>query len=206
MVIAILTILGATLLATESLSAPMARRSGERLQARMIAEAALAMTMEHLKATPGWRTTLPDGLWVENQALNGGRFTLYGEDGAAPDTHSPVTGDGSLSNNPADPVTLTVIGVSGSARHIARATLTPLSNSAIAVSERLEVRNAGLIDSYNSTAGPYSTATAKQTAIVSSNGGGPASRFRLPQRDGQRHDRRSGHPPPGRAGHARQPG
>ena len=175
MVIAILTILGATLLATESLSTPMARRGGERLQARMIAEAALAMTMEHLKATPSWRSTLPDGLWVENQALNGGRFTLYGEDGAAPDTHSPVIGDGSLSNNPADPVTLTVIGVSGSARHIARATLTPLSNSAIAVSERLEVRNSGLIDSYNSAAGPYSTATATQKAVVSSNDTGRPS-------------------------------
>lgn len=46
MVIAILTILGATLLATESLSTPMARRGGERLQARMIAEAALAMTID----------------------------------------------------------------------------------------------------------------------------------------------------------------
>lgn len=47
-------------------------------RARTIAESALTIGIDHVRAHPDWRDNLPSGVWVNNQSFDGGRFTLTG--------------------------------------------------------------------------------------------------------------------------------
>ncbi len=165
--IAVCTILGTILLLTAGTTSQIASATDHRLRARMIAESGLVIARAYLDDDPNWRSVRPNGVWINNQAFAGGTFTVRGEDGDRINDDGSVAGDGSLADDPLDPVTLTAVGAYGGSRYLVRATIGRPSASTIAVSERITVSDAGVIDSYR--AGANGVAIRGQAAFISSN-------------------------------------
>jgi Tfp pilus assembly protein PilX len=95
----------------------------KQVRARMIAESGLSVAVANLKANTSWRTDYANGAWVTNQSLCGGTCTVRGEDGTYSAATGTITGDGDLTNNAADSVTLTSIGTYSGVTHTARTTV-----------------------------------------------------------------------------------
>ena len=167
--LAVCIVLGAVFLTTSGTTSQIAHAGDHRLRARMIAESGLAIARAYIDDDPGWRTSRPNGVWINNQAFGGGTFTVRGEDGEQINNDGTVAGDGNLADDPLDPVTLTSVGTSGRHRYLLRATLNRSSANAVAVSERITISGAGVVDSYSSRSGPYSLLNRGQAAVISSN-------------------------------------
>jgi hypothetical protein len=88
----------------------------ESAQARSCAASAVEIGLLRIKQDANWRTVWPNGVWLQDKSLGGGRFTLEGID--------PV--DGVLSDSLCEPLVLTGIGARGAARHKMQVTLTPV--------------------------------------------------------------------------------
>lgn len=169
--LAVALILGMCFLTSASTSTTLSSAVDHRLRARMIAESGLATALAYVEREHNnWRTDRAEGVWVTSQAMDGGTFTVSGNDGDELDATGAVIGDGNLADDASDPVTLTCVGVYGGARHLVRAVRYPPKAVGIAVNERVEVRKTGLIDSYDPKGGPYAAATATAAALARSNG------------------------------------
>lgn len=112
------TILAAAYLHAQTTATGVAQNVDRHAVARHIAESALAMAIHLVQQDNSWRTTFPNGVWIEQAPLLEGSFTLRGEDD-----------DGDLTNNPADPVTLTVTGYFRGVTHIVSARITTVSST-----------------------------------------------------------------------------
>ena len=167
--VAVCVVLGTLFVLTASTSAQITQASDERLRARMIAESGLDIARAYVDDNPSWRTSRANGVWVSSQPFGGGSFTLRGEDGDRLDASGAVVGDGSLSDDTRDPVTLTSVGTYGRHKYLVRATLTPSGGSTFAVSERVTIRGGAVLDSYSSRVGAYGGSNVGQNAVVSSN-------------------------------------
>src|SRR5688500_6086953 len=168
--LAIAIILGLSFLTSASTATSLSSAADHRLRARMIAESGLSMTLGYIEGERNWRTLRANGAWVTNQPLDGGTFTVTGEDGDQVDATGAVVGDANLAEDPNDPVLLTSIGTYGDARHLVRAVRYPPKTPGISVNERVEVKTTGLVDSYDPDRGPYSVAIATAKAIAQRNG------------------------------------
>ncbi|MAE66408.1 MAG: hypothetical protein CMJ18_19230 [Phycisphaeraceae bacterium] len=134
LVLVLLAVAAATLLATVFLTThgttigimDNVRRS---TQARAIAESAMQLVINEIQNNESWRTDHVDGLWVCDEPLFGGAYTILGEDGTDPDRDGIVNGDGNLADDVTDPMTLTVTGRFDGAAHRFRAALRPTDAS-----------------------------------------------------------------------------
>jgi len=120
---AYIIVLGSALLVSViGLSALLAQRIEMRalsadtdsIQARLNARAALEMGLLLTSMHADWRTSYGNGLWLDDQPLGSGSFSL-----AASDPE-----DGDVTDSPEDPVVLTGTGYQGDARHNVQITLT----------------------------------------------------------------------------------
>lgn len=93
------------------------RRSGsvanDLTQARLHAQSAVELGLLFTKTDADWRTNRANGLWISNQPLGDGTFSLTGVDPQ----------DGDLTNSIYEPLVLTGIGQRGIARHQTQVTL-----------------------------------------------------------------------------------
>ena len=81
--------------------------------ARFYAQSAIEMGFAHINEDPNWRTTYANGVWEADQPIGTGTYTLEVTD----------PNDGDLSNNEADSVVLTGIGMQGDACYKLQVTL-----------------------------------------------------------------------------------
>lgn len=103
-------VLAMAFMAAQASGLRIADNGNTRRQARLIAESALDMAVAYIGTSATWRTDRTSGLWVSNQPLLGGTFTLYGEDGQDSNGDGVITGsetDGTFSDSTLDAVTLT---------------------------------------------------------------------------------------------------
>ena len=96
--------------------ARIANAAGEIAEARLYALSAIDLGRLWISQDPKWRTNRTNGVWVTNQPIGAGTFTLEVTD--------PI--DGNLANRPHDPVVLKATAVKGQARQILEVTLTAL--------------------------------------------------------------------------------
>ncbi len=84
-------------------------------QARLHARSAIELGMWVIENDAAWRTTFPNGMWVENRSIGTGTYTLEGVD----------PNDDDLADSNLHPLVLTGTGVEGAARHKTQVRLEP---------------------------------------------------------------------------------
>jgi len=121
--------LASSFLGAQSTSIGVARNGGDHAKARAVAESGLAFACAYVEQQSAWRTLRPHGTWATNVALGDGSFTVVGQDGRDQNGDGvisvPSEGDGSLSDDANDVLTLTVTGRVGQTSHVVRAVVTP---------------------------------------------------------------------------------
>lgn len=171
--IVVATLIGGTFLAQSENSANVGKRADERLQARLIAESGLTMAVKYIGQEPNWRTLQTSGQWINNQPLNNGAFSVWGQDGTGFDANGNIVGgDGNLTDNNSDSVILTSVGTYKNARYRVRAVIGAGSSSTIAASERIILKSNSTINSYSSSSGAPSATNETEAAVVTSNAAG----------------------------------
>ncbi len=100
-------------------------------QARYLAETGLDIALAAIRTNSTWRTQRPNGAWITDQAFGAGTYTIVGQDGVDTNGDGVVDGDGSLSDDPTDLLTLTITGKVSGSSHILRAVVTPVANELI---------------------------------------------------------------------------
>lgn len=172
--IAIVVVMGASFVVSQSTSTGVARNIDRHARARAIAESGVDLALATLRAdTAGnWRTTYTHGIWITNQSLDNGTVTIYGYDGVDTDGDGVPDGDGNLADDPSDPITLVAIGsyqgVTHTVRRIVSAEVTggngPWSSFALATS--LSLVGSAEIDSWNSSEGAYSATRGSEARVI----------------------------------------
>lgn len=173
--VAVAFILSLSFMNAQATNAGIARNVTNQINARQIAESALQLAIGEIERNPSYRSAHPNGAWATNQALLGGTFTITGEDGTDTDGDGIVDGDGDLTDDSSDPITLTATATYNGATHTVRAIINDtriVSVATIAVADKIEIKSSGsktgLIDSWNSNLGGYSS-TSGSNATVSTN-------------------------------------
>jgi len=147
----LVSVIGAASIAAVRLQMRSCRLARDYAEARACAVSAVELGLLHV-TNPNWRTTWPNGTWMEDQPLGAGRFTLQGTDPQ----------DSDLADSPYDALILTGIGARGTTRHKTQVVLVPAIESFDALNTCLHA--SGLI---------YIEAGKKITAVgapVSTNG------------------------------------
>lgn len=104
------------------------RLTRDYAEARTCAVSAVELGLLHVKQDPAWRTTWPNGLWMEDEPLGAGRFALEGIDPQ----------DNDLADSPYDAVVLTGTGAKGLTRHKASVVLVPVIKPIDALTSALQ--------------------------------------------------------------------
>jgi hypothetical protein len=112
----LITIIGLGSLAAVRVQMRSCRLVRDYSEARTCAVSAVELGLLHIRTNGAWRSTWPNGTWMQDQPLGGGQFTLQGIDPA----------DGDLADSPYDVLLLTGIGAKGTTRHKTQVTLTPV--------------------------------------------------------------------------------
>ncbi len=112
-------------LSTQSTSVGVAQNIAGHTQARAIAEQALQTVLAQIQASNAWRDDHTEGVWMTNQPLNGGTYSVTVQDGQDTDGDGVVEGDGDLSDDNNDVVTVTVVGSFGGVTHRIQAVVAP---------------------------------------------------------------------------------
>jgi hypothetical protein len=119
----LVTIIGLASLAAVRIQMHSVRLTRDYAEARACAVSAIELGLLYVAQDPNWRTTRPNGIWVQNETLGAGQFTLQGIDPQ----------DNVLSDSLAEPLVLTGIGTKGIARHKVQVTLMPVIESLAAL-------------------------------------------------------------------------
>ena len=100
--------------------------TGDFLQAQLYARSAIEIGLLQIHDDPDWRSTMPNGAWRSNAPIGTGYYTLHGVDPA----------DSDLTDDDAEAVQLTGIGMEGAARFALRTLVqvTPVPLSCLEVS------------------------------------------------------------------------
>lgn len=99
----------------------------DAMQARVYARSAIDIGLQRMVEDADWRTKYTSGIWENLVTIGSGSYTLEGVDPA----------DGDLADDDTQPVTLTGIGMQGSARFALEAQLTPVLQPLDALSAAL---------------------------------------------------------------------
>jgi hypothetical protein len=167
--VAIVVTMGLTFLSSTATTTEIVGSHNDQQRARMIAESGLEYAIHYVNNSSSWRSSQTEGTWVSNQAYGGGTFSIIGQDGYDINGDGVVEGDGSLSDNSGDPVTLTSIGTFNGVSVSVSAAVMPGNSSTIATIEKVELKDHGVIDSYNSNTGPYGVDNRGEAAVVTCN-------------------------------------
>src|SRR6185437_12587397 len=89
-------------------------RLNDAIEARDFALSATEVARRLIAADANWRTDYTNGTWVSSQSLGSGSFSVQ-----------VVNPNGALNNSDSDPVTVTGIGMKGTARQMLSVTLVP---------------------------------------------------------------------------------
>ncbi len=108
--VVIAAVLSVTFLSAQGTTHGISLNIQHHTRARFIAESASQMILRHLKTNANWRDDFSEGVWISDQPLAGGSFTIIGEDGVFNADTNEVDGDGNLGDDPSDPATITIIG------------------------------------------------------------------------------------------------
>jgi len=115
--------------ATQSTAVVIGRNIRDHAKAHHIAESGLDLALAAIRDNTSWRTQRPDGTWISNLAIAGGTCTIVGRDGIDANgdgvISTPSEGDGSLSDDASDPLTVVVTGRAGSCSDVIRAVIVP---------------------------------------------------------------------------------
>ena len=122
--VAAAVVLSCGFLASQATTSGIARNVDGKNQARAVAETGLTLAIRHMKSDTTWRTTKPHGSWFTGQALLGGTLDITVEDGVDSDGDGIVEGDGDLTDDSNEPVTITATGRYHETSHRVRAVLT----------------------------------------------------------------------------------
>ena len=68
-----------TLLASAENSVGISLVAHDQIRSRQVAESGIALTLSHLKRSPGWRSAMTPGVWVDTQPLLDGVITIHAE-------------------------------------------------------------------------------------------------------------------------------
>jgi hypothetical protein len=166
------TLLGTAYLLSGTKTSAVAQRSTDRLQARMLAETALSIGTRYMTTDVKWRANRPNGVWISNYSLNGGSFTLSGQDGETIGADGTVQGDGSLADSENDPVTLTAVGSYGRAKYRMRSIVRVAGIPNIVAADKIELKADSVVDSYSSLGGVYGGNNAGNAGRIASNANG----------------------------------
>ncbi|MCE9590039.1 MAG: hypothetical protein K8S99_05900 [Planctomycetes bacterium] len=154
------TILAMSFLTAQSTTIGITQNLQKQPTARMIAETALAAGVQAVLADTNWRTNHASGAWVTNQSFGGGTYTLSGQDGVYSAASNSVVGDGSLSNNPTDPLTLTATGTYSGTTYTVRAAVTTSSietptPGGLNANDSITLGTSTYVDAFDSGVGAY---------------------------------------------------
>jgi len=127
--VAIAATLAQSFLSAQSTTIGIARNIQNHPKARYVAESGLELAIAYIRANDDWRTEQSHGTWVTDEAFGDGTFTIVGEDGQDTDGDGTVDGDGDLSDDAEDALTLTVTGEVNAVSHVVRAVITPASGT-----------------------------------------------------------------------------
>lgn len=109
----LVTLIGLTALAAVRIQRLTVSTATDAEQARLYAQSAVELGAQLVRSDPLWRVTRTNGIWVNEQPIGDGRFTLEGID--------PIDGD--LANRLTDPLVLRATAWRGRARQIVEARL-----------------------------------------------------------------------------------
>ncbi|MCC6581214.1 MAG: LamG domain-containing protein [Phycisphaeraceae bacterium] len=123
--IALTVILSVTFLVGQSTSAGISVNVTRHARARVIAESAMASIVAQIQANNDWRDTHVNGVWLTNQSLNGGTYSVTVEDGEDTNGDGTVDGDGDLADDNNDKVTVTITSRFEGASHVLKVVVTP---------------------------------------------------------------------------------
>lgn len=170
--VVIATVLSVTFLSAQSTTHGISQNIQHHTRARFIADSASQMIIKHLMTSENWRDEFVEGTWMSDQALAGGSFTIVGEDGLFDEESAAVDGDGDLSDDAADPVTLTITGYFQGRSHRIRAAVTPAliegesgggNPHGASVTSDIEMKGNARIDGFDSSTGTYSPSSNSST-------------------------------------------
>ncbi len=131
MAVALAATLSVGFLASQGTAAGISMNVNRHARARVIAESGLSIVAQHVRDNDNWRTDYTHGsAWVDAQAFGGGTFTVYGEDGEDLDGDGSIgtsgtEGDGDLTDDETDVLTLTSVGTYQGVTHTVEAVITP---------------------------------------------------------------------------------
>ncbi|XAM00380.1 LamG domain-containing protein [Phycisphaeraceae bacterium D3-23] len=96
--LAVAAILALSFMRSSGPTMAVASNIDRQAKVRAVAEAGLEFAIEYVKENDNWRATQPNGLWLADQPLNGGTFSVYGTDD-----------DGDLNDDAGDTLNLSVV-------------------------------------------------------------------------------------------------
>lgn len=103
----IVTVIGLSAMMLTRIERRFAEGTADFTQARLYARSAIEMGLHRIRNDANWRTSNPNGIWLIDQPIGIGTYTLEGVD----------PNDGDLTNHDTDPLVLTGVGMEGDARY-----------------------------------------------------------------------------------------
>ncbi len=147
----------------------------DHTQARAIAESGVEATVAYIQQDSDWRTNKVNGVWATDMSLDGGLVTITVEDGVDLDGNGTVDGDGDLSDDSSDPVTITVVASFGNTSHTIRPVFEFEAEESTGypgvsvLGSKIDLKEDAEIDSYDSTQGYYGGSNKSSEANVHTN-------------------------------------
>lgn len=128
-------ILSSAYVLEQSTAVQVSSNIGAHAEARMAAESGLAMAVAYVRSDDNWRSDQVEGAWVQDHPFGGGTFTISAQDGQDLDGDGVVDGDGDLSDDWMDMLTLTAVGRCRGAQHTVRAVVPPFKRALMIVND-----------------------------------------------------------------------
>ena len=167
--VAAAVLIGLTFLRSASTATRPAQQAAHESRARAIAESGLEQALAYMEANPDWREEVSSSDWITQQDFAGGSYSVWLLDGFDADGDGTVDGDGDLTDNLADPVTIEVTAVYNNVATRTNVVWTSTEGSTLAVSDVIELRDDAVIDSYDASQGAYGPSNKSSAAVISSN-------------------------------------
>jgi hypothetical protein len=122
--VATATILTTGFIVSQSTNIHIARNARFNDQARAIAETGIQIAIKAIESDTSWRNNRVNGVWINDETINGGTLNVRVDDGTFSSSTGTVTGDASIKNNPTDSFVITSRGNFGGTSETLRVTAT----------------------------------------------------------------------------------
>lgn len=112
--VAMASLLALTFLSAQSTTVHITQNAISHAGARTLAESGLEIAIAYVSDDDDWRADHTSGLWLADQPMGDGTYTIYGEDE-----------DGDLNDDPSDALTITCVATVGGVTHRVSAYVQP---------------------------------------------------------------------------------